>query len=351
MSSANSTSYSGTHNDPRSFDVEPALPVIVTVIEAGPLEKQVCLLVESLRRWGGRLATATVVAVKPRRGPELSRTTRITLDRLDVEYCRIHREDGFAWFHYLNKTAAVKHVAARHRGVIIWLDADILVVNEPSELLLGPIKASGPKFAACASDKNIGTSRDDDDFAPYFQAACSALGVDFTSLPYVITEDEQIPIRSYWNSGVYAFAASSGFADIHHNFTLSLVSKGIASRESKLFFSDQVSLGLAAHHLDLKRRNLSLNHNFFVQPANVLSRLTAADSDIRIIHYHGSLWPSAFENFCAGLERSYPEVALWLRGQGPLTNTMHPISRVYRKLLELHRKRESNSAIRKARFY
>jgi hypothetical protein len=328
------------------------MSVIVTVVEAGPLEKQVCLLVESLRRWGGRLANAEVFAVKPRRGPELSTATRTNFDRLQVEYCFIDRDDGYEWFAYLNKTAAIRHVAAIRSGTsIIWLDADTLVVGEPSGLLLDAAAADAAEFAACASDKNIGTSRDDDQYAPYFRAACSALGVDYASLPYVTTQLEQIPIRSYWNSGVYAFRADTGLAALHHDFTMSLVTRGVGSRESKLFFSDQIALGLAAHHLSLRTRCLGLNHNFNIQPDTVYEELSAAGPDLRIVHYHGCMWPAGFEGFCAGLDKTSPEVAAWLRPKGPLQNTLPPAPRIHRKLLELIRKRRLKTALREATLY
>lgn len=331
--------------------VEAAPPVFVTAVEAGPLEKQACLLVESLRLWGGRLANAPVIAVRSRRGPQVSRATRDAFARLQVDYQSIGRDDGYEWFPYLNKTAAVKHVAARQSGTIAWLDADILVVGEPSQLQLLPDDAGRPEFVACVPNKNIGTSRDDDHFAPYFRAACDAVGVDYASLPYVVTEDHGVRIRAYWNSGVYAFAGDSGLAELHHDFTLTLVAKGIASHESKLFFSDQIALGLAAHHLGLSYRQLSLDHNFSLQPDSVATRLAGGHSDLRLLHYHGCLWPPVFDTFCAGLDRSYPEVANWLRSQGPLMNRMPPVQRIYKKLLELERKRTLASALDRATYF
>ena len=306
----------------------------------------------SLRRWGGRLAEARVIAVKPRFGPRISSTTQAALERLDVEYLRIRRDDNFLWFPWLNKTAAVRHVAAFHPDTIVWLDADILVLNEPSELLLNSAEPNSPQFAACASDKNIGTIQDDDKFAPYFRAACQALNVDFASLPYVLTEEEHVPVRAYWNSGVYAFAGNSGLAELHHNFTLSLVAKGIGSHESKLFFSDQVSLGLAAHHLGLTRKNLPWSHNFSVQPRNADVLLRENAKNIRILHYHGCLWPSSFEKFCQGLSFHRPDVTAWLRDRGPLlTNTMPRVTRINRKILDLYRRRQEKIALRKCQLY
>jgi hypothetical protein len=336
----------------REAKLQQTLPVVVTVIEAGPIEQQVCLLVESLRCWGGRLAEAPVIAIKPRFGPRISSATHTVLERLNVEYLSIQRNDSFQWFPWLNKTAAVRHIAAGRPGTIIWLDADVLVLNEPSELLLDPLDPNSPQFAACASDKNIGTAHDDDEFAPYFRAACQTLGIDFTSLPYVLTEKERIPVRAYWNSGVYAFASSSGFAELHHDFTLSLIEKGIGSHESKLFFSDQISLGLAAHHLGLTRKNLPWNHNYAVQPRDVDALLREAGKNVCILHYHGCLWPSSFEKFCHGLSFHRPDVATWLRDRGPLlTSTMSGVTRFHRKILELYRQRQESVALRHCRFY
>jgi hypothetical protein len=328
------------------------LPVVVTVIEAGPLEQQVCLLVESLRRWGGRLAEAPVIAIKPRSGPRISSATLSVLERLNVEYRSIDRNDCFQWFAWLNKTAAVRHIAVSRPGAIVWFDADILVLNEPSELLLDPADPNAPQFAACASDKNIGTTRDDDEFAPYFRAACQTLGVDFASLPYILTEEERIPVRAYWNSGVYAFTGNSGLAELHHDFTLSLVAKGVGSHESKLYFSDQVSLGLAVHHLGLTRKNLPQNYNYAIQPRDVDVRLREANKNISILHYHGCLWPSSFDKLCRGLSFHRPDVAAWLRDRRPLlTSTMSGATRIHRKILQLYRRRQENIALRHCQFY
>lgn len=324
------------------------LPLIVTVIEAGALERQVRLLVESLRRWGGRLAKARVFAIQPRGGPSLRTETIRAFETLQIEYQRILRDDHIHWFPYLNKTAAVKHVVQQNpTSRIVWLDADTLILKEPSSLLL----PHGIQFAACASDKNIGTAHDEDRFAPYFKACCSALGVNFASLPYIETEAEGVAIRAYWNSGVYAFDASSGLSEIHHEFTLRLVTNGIASFQSKLFFSDQISLGLAAHFLNLTYSKLPLTHNFSVQPSSAVGRLTGAPNDVRIVHYHGCMWPDAFDEFRLGLKQINEEAASWLEAEGPLKLEMHPVARIHRKILEIYRSRKLLRAVSTSHIY
>jgi hypothetical protein len=353
MNFANSFIHRGTATAPHTgSNTEKAVPLIVTAIEAGPLEKEVRLLVESLRRWGGRCADARVIAVQPRGGPSPSPATRLNLDRLNVEYCQIERDDRFDWFPFLNKTAAVRHVAARHQGPIAWLDGDILVLSEPTELLFEPNKFHRIQFAACASDKNIGTTRDDDEFAPYFRAACQAVGVDFDSLPYVLTEKEQIYVRAYWNAGVFAFVGECGLAELYDKFTLTLLSKGIGSHECEFLMSDQVALALAAHHLGLRRKNLPLSHNFHVQPSDPSSLIHGAANNICVLHYHGCLWPSSFGKLCSDLELHYPEVARWLQGHGPHTMTnLSTVARIRRKLFSLRRKLQKKKDVRRARLY
>jgi hypothetical protein len=330
------------------------LPTIVTVIEAGPMERQVCILAESLRRWGGRLSTTPLIAIKARHGPPIGRKTRRLLERFGVHYRRIYRDDRFMWFDWLNKTSAVRYVADNYPGVVIWLDCDILILSEPTELLfdLSPNDPNSLQFAACASDKNIGSARDNDEFAPYFRSACDALGIDFSSLPFVLTEKERIPVRAYWNAGVYAFSADSGLAHLHHEFTLTLLRKGIGSREARLLMSDQVALSLAVHALKLTRKNLPLRYNFHIQPDNPDFRLTAADRDVKLLHYHGCLWRPYFEKTCAALKLNYADTAEFLRGDGPLTMRNNSIlTRFHRKLLTLSRKRQERRAVTNATLY
>jgi lipopolysaccharide biosynthesis glycosyltransferase len=319
-------------------------PVIVTVIEAGPLERQVCLMARSLRRFGGRLAGAPIVAAMPRRGPKLEKTTRKTLAELNVNLAIISRDDGMDWFPYLNKTAALRFVARQVSGQILWLDADILVVSEPVQLV-----QNQRQFAACASDKNIGTARDDDEFAPYFRAACHTVGVNYETLPYVVTEIEGISIRAYWNSGVFLFESGSGLAEVHHEFTRKLVSQRVGSCKSKFFFSDQIALGLAVHNLKLTFSNLSLSHNYPVQPKDVLTILQSED-DIHLLHYHGCLWPDPFSDLFKGLKARNAEAARMLFEAGPLGDEKWKC-KVARKLLQIYRRRHELDALRGGSFY
>lgn len=318
--------------------------IIVTAIEAGPLEKQVCILAESIRRFGGRLRDAPIVAVIPRLGMPLKTSTRSALKLLDVEVVKAPRHDDLTWFSFLNKTTAVRWAASSFGGDVIWLDADVLTLGEPTDLL---ISDTGIQFAACCSDKNIGTSSDDDESAPYFQACCRVLGIDYNSLPYIITKMEGVAIRAYWNAGIFSFESASGLAETYDEFTKLLLRQRIGSRACNIIMADQVSLGLAVHKLGLSYRELPLSHNYHVQPdRGDIEKALASYSDIRLLHYHACLWPQTFDRFCGQLATNYPEATEMLKSLGPLDNDFAMASRVGRKLLSIYRRRKQAEVVR-----
>ena len=156
-----------------------------------------------------------------------------------------------------------------------------------------------------------------DHFAPYFRAACEAVGVDFQSLLRAHRKRCRLcaSILELWCLFLRQRVGVCQCTPPY--FSLALLAKGIGSHESGLFFSDQVALGLAAHHLRLPRKSLPLSHNFHVRPHNVNEWLAQADG-VRLLHYHDCLWPSSFEKLCGGLNVHYPERAAWLRRHGPI---------------------------------
>ena len=319
--------------------------LIVTAIEAGPIERQVCLLAESMRIAGGAFSSFPILAVVPRFGPSLSTLTRTTLRRLNVEIAHLSRNDGMSWFQFLNKTCTLKFAAQRYSGSIAWLDADIIALDEPNRLI------TIADFAASATDKNIGTSNDNDLEAPYFRAACETVGVDFESLPYITTETEKVGIRSYWNAGVFAFKAASGLAETYDEFTRRLVVARVGSIHCGLYMSDQVALGLAAHKLSLTIDALPMSHNQHIQP-DTAADILQSDNDIRLLHYHGCMWGAqSFQDMHEGLSMRNPEIGDLLERARPTLNDGSVTTKIYRKLLSLRRDRMYKAASQEATIY
>src|SRR5262245_41094917 len=157
----------------------------ITCIESGPLETQVLRMVDSLRRFGGAYAGCPVRAVKPRFGPPLSRHTWREFDRLGVEYRRTYRDDAHPWYAYINNTRALIQAEAEVQTEFVgWLDADLLITGEPSELTPGPDE----DLAACSSDNAGGTTGPGDPNEPFWREACAAVGLEVEALPWVTTE-------------------------------------------------------------------------------------------------------------------------------------------------------------------
>lgn len=152
----------------------------VCCIEAGPLETMTLRLVESLRRFGGRAAQSPVIAVRPRRGPSLSRSGRRRLDELGVEVLGPPKRPRYDWYHFLNKPKAlVAAEAIAQSDVIAFLDGDTLVLAEPQALWLG----DDSDFAAKPEIGSIESNGPGSTYEPLWEAFASALGLSLDDLP------------------------------------------------------------------------------------------------------------------------------------------------------------------------
>ena len=105
----------------------------LTVVEAGPLEAQVALLVESLRRFGGSLGQCPLWVVRPREGPPLAEDTLALFAGHDVTYLDAplntatpgSRDTDSRLFGLLNKPFAAAHLESQLEG-----EVDTLVLME-----------------------------------------------------------------------------------------------------------------------------------------------------------------------------------------------------------------------------
>ncbi|BAZ03434.1 hypothetical protein [Calothrix sp. NIES-3974] len=320
---------------------------IVCCVESGWLECQTIRMIESLRRWGGVFADAPVLAVIPRFGPPLSRSTLAAFEQLQVEHVWLKNRDRYPWDKFLNKPYAVL-TAENHfqTDSIIWLDGDLLIVDEPHLLHLG----ENEDFVACASDRNIGTTGVNDPNEPYWRSVCQATGIDIEALPWITTEREGANIRLYWNGGVFAYRRSCQFAQHYLDTCLQVFDAQIASQNSGVFFNEQISLGLAMFKAGLRWRSLPESHNYAMGSKThdtwyVQEYLQAA----KIIHYHDAMWPWFWDTFINCLEQTHPDVANWLKPQGAMSNQAPLQWRILRKALDSMRKGRQTAYLRKCK--
>jgi lipopolysaccharide biosynthesis glycosyltransferase len=316
----------------------------VCIVESGPLEVQAIRMVSSLRRWGGQFANAPVLAVTPRFGPPIARSTAQAFEALQVQYIRSHEKSNYPWFPYLNKPACLV-VAERHTDSeqIAYLDADLLIVGEPNQLILQEQEG----FVACTPDQIGGTTGTDDPLEPFWQEACKTLGMNIEDLPWVRTEQEGVLIRLYWNGGVFAYRRSTGFAQQYLNTAIQLLDSKTLSQKCDVFFHEQIGMSLAVGQLGIQWRGLPYSYNYGMNSKThdswySESRLKAA----QIIHYHDSMWPQFWPVFMECMVKTHPHVADWLSSIGPMKNEAPLPYRSMSKVLK-HFRNQQESAYKK----
>src|SRR5262245_61681673 len=163
-------------------------------VEPGSLEPKARLLVESIRRWGGRAGRAPIFAYQPRGTDALAPETHWLFERLHVE----HRAGSFnrddAENPYANKVHACAHLARSSScSVIAFLDTDTVLLNEPTALM---IEAGTELAVTPVVKKYAGTSgRRSDVNDPLWRRLYAAAGVE--PPPFVHTVYDGARIRAY----------------------------------------------------------------------------------------------------------------------------------------------------------
>lgn len=310
----------------------------VCCVESGVLESYTLRMIESLRRWGGKFADAPVYAVTPRFGPPLSRQTRNALNRLNVNYIRCNPQTNYSWLGFLNKPLALVAVEeCTNSESVCWLDSDVLILGEPEQLILN----EGEDFVACASDKNIGSAGTEDPQDAFWREIYAILGLNIENAPWIVTEREGKNIRLYWNSGVFAYRRSVGFAKNYLKVCLDILNASIANHESSIFFHDQVALGLAMIKGDLKWRALPHAYNYGM--SSKIHNQWYCEEKLRaakVVHYHDAMWPWFWHTFIDCLSETHPPVAEWVSSLGSMRNEAPIQWRAINKLLKKFRSQQ-----------
>lgn len=315
----------------------------VCCIESGSLELQTIRMVESLRRWGGRFADVPVYAVSPRFSPPITKSTRLALEKFQVKHLSFQTKNKYSWYKFLNKPlslAAVEKIATTE--CIGWLDSDLLVVDEPYQLEL----SESESIIACASDKNVGTAGGEDPNEPYWKEVCQHLGLNIEDLPWTQTELEKERIRLYWNTGIFSYRRSTNFGQKYLDTVIKLLDAFIASHKTKIYFHEQMSVGLAVAKNKIPWSPLSRSHNFSVNTNRPKEYYNLQEmKEAKIIHYHGAMTEAFYwETFMDLLKITHPDIADWLKPLGTIQkNQTSYTSRVFRKLLDYKRLRKQKA--------
>lgn len=309
-------------------------PVITCCVESGLLETGVIRLASSIRKFGGLLSDAEIVAVSPRHGPDIQSETLQAFERLDVEYVAVRPHNRFAWQVYLNKAFALSEAEQRADGrPVAFFDSDMLVLRDPEQLRL----ADDVDMAACPRDKNIGTTGPGDVNHWYWERVTTLAGVGLDELPWVTTATDSEAIRLYWNAGLFVYRPEMALATEWRRVCEAILDQGGARANRLAFWVDQVALGIAAIAAGARIAHLPVSYNYGIAShfANHVTRQGLADA--RILHYHDAMSPRNWPWLLDELVSSRPDVHAWLGPQGPLEDPTGPQERALRALLRAER--------------
>ena len=289
----------------------------VCCVEAGPLEAMTVRLIESLRRSAGAMASAPVLVVNPRLGPPIQSSTCRAFRRLNARYLPSRSRERYAWYHFMNKVRAVE-VAEREMGdaeLIAFLDCDVLVLDEPIEFRLDEntdVTACTPPDASLASTTGPAHERE-----PYWRRMCDVLGMKIDDLPWVQTADG-VTIRFYLAAGIFAFRRGCGLPRVFRETVTKMLDANLGIGANAEHWLEQASLGLSIVRGGLRWKRASQSHNFEIISLLRDDRRSLADA--KLLHYHDSLQPHAWNDFLQRLAAQRPEHLEWIRSAGPIAN-------------------------------
>jgi len=291
--------------------------VVVTAIEAGPLEPQVIRMVEGLRRHGGKLADIEVLAVNARRGVPLRPETKARLNRLNVQTIYTRRPRRYVWQHMLHKIhCLIEGQEVSKADVVTWLDADVLIIGEPTEIMLAP----GEDFAAMPSTGLICTTGPGNPNEAYWARAAQAVGLELESLPWVMAAEDQSRIRFYFNGGVFSYRRELRLADDLLKDCEAILDKLAPQRHIEAHLAEQVGIGLTVHKRKLRWREIGPACNFSLTSREPELFKPELLRDQRILHYHDAMEAHTWELLLSTLKQSHPQVHEWLSKEGPVSD-------------------------------
>ena len=321
---------------------------IYTCIESGRLEPEVVLMVRTLRAFGGRFAQCPVLAIQPRAGPSIAGSTLRELNKLQVTYIKRPLRHRFDWLGFANKpwTAVIADEMAKTRH-LTWLDADVLVVREPSAL-------DAPEFdtqevLACVEELGPVSTGPGDRFEPFWQALADGAGLT-EGVPFISAGPSGKRIRLQFNSGVFRFHRGSGFAQRYLELFEKLYALRVMPKDDPtMFLHEQIIFSIAAASWRGGFTALDPHYNFHAEPMYEALYPPAHYDRAVLLHWHGSLRMDDFrDTFVQRLQASLPAVASLVQDSLPLEAPRAVLPRLHRALLSRLRKREETAFIRGA---
>ena len=296
--------------------------------QSGVLETQSLLLCESLRKFGGRYASADVTVLESRPECPISAGGRAMFEKLGAQVVKVPvvspcPEYGTS---YRVMACAAYETQVSDR-LLIFLDSDSLILCEPDFALAGADVAARP-----VDVRGMCTTGANDRNDAYWRALCEVCGVDYESLPWTTTTVDQCRVRASYNGGLTVVRSGEGlFGRTADFFARSIRARLFTRHDEGVFFqaghgevrpegsrlwgSAQACLSLAITALGLKVRMLPPGLNFPLHFYRELSGKFSGDPlVVSHAHYHHLLRdPEAGNPILDGSPGFPDESRAWLK--------------------------------------
>lgn len=286
--------------------------------EAGALERQALLLVESLRRFGGEYADIEVTVVSPRPERRPSKETVRAFEKLSATYLPLDIKSPEPDYGPSFRVLALSSVAQNSKSdFIIQADSDTLFCDEPE------FDIPAQSFAARPVDvKGMCSSGPGDPFEKIWQRIAQSCGVDLDKVPFVVPTLGDSSVRASYNAGLIIAKRDSGFWETveelfitillddlrpyaDHNLAINSGAGLVEGRAAQFWGTSQVALTMAATWLDLKAHILSPSHNipihlyqsFILKPRHIHYHDVLSQPDSLRLFRQSALWACLSEDF------------------------------------------------------
>ncbi len=198
----------------------------VMIAEAGILERQALLLVESIRLLPGDAGTAGVTVVSPRPDRRPTQATLRQLERLGAEYLPLAIDSPCPYYGTSFKLGAMAAVEKRPGpSTLIMLDSDTL-------FLAPPVFDLGERCAALrpVDGKGMCTAGPDDPFDEYWRRLCALCDVSYDDIPWVEAAKDGLRVKACHNGGLVAANRRDGLFATSYEFLGRSVAVGLSPR-------------------------------------------------------------------------------------------------------------------------
>ena len=274
--------------------------------------------------------------IQPRYGSKLNIDTRIKLKELSAELIVDYKNNPYTWFNYANKIAAVKIAQSLSKTKLIaWLDSDILIANEPTELIL----ENDIDFAARCEFLPPAVHSGETTHVPYWQLLCKLLDTNYANLPDLMCDHRNIQLKMYFNSGVFVWRRSTNFAQNYYDAFVKIIASKIAQYDGNFFTADQVILGPVIVSNGLKWKNLKYTTHHMTFQGQIDGPIASPRMDkSAIIHYSKSFTTPYKDKMIIRIQEELPKIYFFFKKDiDSLQNIIIKPKTILAKLLKNYR--------------